>query len=190
MTDKKKTKKYLEDEKTDTESKIFKKDKVKTVEEVETKFKSAQEEAEQTYDRLLRVSAEFENYKKRSAREMAEFKKFSNESLLKEIFPVVDNLKLAINSSKNDENANNGLVEGVDITLKDILKVFEKFGVKQIESLGKTFDPRFHHAVIQEETENHPKNTVLKELQAGYMIHDRLLRPAMVIVSKEKVTVK
>ena len=189
MTDKKKTKKHIKGEEVDTKDKISKKkeDKVKTIEEMETKLKSVQEEAKQTYDRLLRVSAEFENYKKRSAREMAEFKKFSNESLLKEMLPVVDNLERAINSSRDDKTANNSLIEGVDITLKDILKVFEKFGVKQVESLGKTFDPNFHHAVMQEETGDHPKNTVLKELQTGYIMHDRLLRPAMVVVSTEKV---
>ena len=74
------------------------------------------------------------------------------------------------------------------MTLKEILKVFEQFGVKPFESVGKTFDPRIHQAVMLEETETHPENSVVKELQKGYMMHDRLLRPAMVVVSKTKTT--
>jgi molecular chaperone GrpE len=72
------------------------------------------------------------------------------------------------------------------MTLKEIYKVFEQFGVRPIESIGKTFDPVFHQAMMQEETEVYPENTVSRELQKGYMIHDRLLRPAMVVVSKKK----
>jgi molecular chaperone GrpE len=72
------------------------------------------------------------------------------------------------------------------MTLREILKVFEQFGVIPFESLGKTFDPGFHQAVMQEENEDYPDNTVLNELQKGYLIHDRLLRPAMVVVSKKK----
>lgn len=154
-----------------------------SLKKLKVKLKAAEEESKQTYDRLLRVSAEFENYKKRSSREIDEFRKFANESLIKEMLPVVDNLERAITSSGDDENTNTCIVEGVDMTLKEILRIFEKFGVKPIESLGKTFDPCFHQAVMQEETGKHPENTVLKELQKGYMIHDRLLRPAMVVVS-------
>ena len=102
---------------------------------MEAKLKVAQEESRETYDRFLRISAEFENYKKRSAREMDEFRKFANESLIKEMLSVVDNLERAINSSNDAKQANSGLVEGVDITLKEILKIFEKFNVKPVESL-------------------------------------------------------
>lgn len=153
--------------------------------EMETKIKSLEEEAKQTYDRFLRVSAEFENYKKRTAREMSEFKKFANESLIKELLLVVDNMERAINSSKekDERNSNNGLVEGIVMTLKELLKIFEKFGVKQVESLGKPFDPNFHQAVMQEETDEHPQKTVINELQKGYTINERLLRPATVVVS-------
>ncbi|MBW2740204.1 MAG: nucleotide exchange factor GrpE, partial [Deltaproteobacteria bacterium] len=154
--------------------------------EMETKIKSLEEEAKETYDRFLRVSAEFENYKKRSAREMSEFKKFANESLIKELLLVVDNMERAISSSKDEGISNNSLVEGVNMTLKELLKIFEKFGVKQVESLGKPFDPNFHQAVMQEETDEHPHNTVINELQKGYIINERLLRASTVVVSKEK----
>ncbi len=196
MTDyKKKIQKKAETDRPGTNNKVSTKkdlDKEKkgeatdSLKEMETKIKSLEEEAKETYDRFLRVSAEFENYKKRSAREMSEFKKFANESLIKELLLVVDNMERAINSSKDEGNSNNGLVEGIDMTLKELLKIFEKFGVKQVESMGKPFDPNFHQAVMQQENDEHPNNTVINELQKGYIINERLLRPAMVVVSMAK----
>ncbi|MBU1182906.1 MAG: nucleotide exchange factor GrpE [Proteobacteria bacterium] len=156
--------------------------------ELEEKVTNKELEAKQTYDRFLRVSAEFENYKKRSAREMIEFRKYANESLITELLTVVDNIERAISTSSSDDQANSCIIEGVSLTLKEILKVFDNFGVTPIESLCKTFDPNFHQAVMQEESEEHPDNTVIAELQKGYMIHDRLLRPSMVVVSKLKAT--
>ncbi len=166
-----------------------KKDKEKVIDplkEMEARLESLEQEAKENHDRFLRVSAEFENYKKRAAREMGDFRKFANESFVKAMLPVVDNLDRAIESSSNDKNTNTSVVEGVNMTLREILKVFEQFGVMPFESLGKTFDPGFHQAVMQEENEDYPDNTVLNELQKGYLIHDRLLRPAMVVVSKKK----
>jgi molecular chaperone GrpE len=154
--------------------------------EMEEKVESLKNEAAESHDRLLRLAAEFENYKKRSAREMNDFRKFANESFVKAMLPVVDNLDRAIESSSNDKHANSSVVEGVNMTLREILKVFEQYGIKPFESLGKTFDPSLHQAVMQEDDEAYPENTVSKELQKGYMIHDRLLRPAMVVVSKKK----
>ena len=199
MTKKKINKVVIEPEGVDKEEKVSKKkvsekkDKVKIVDhlkEMETKLESVEQEAKEAHDRFLRVSAEFENYKKRSAREMDEFRKFANESLIREMLTVVDNLERALNSSNNDNQANSHIAEGVDMTLKEILKVFEKFNVKPIEALGKPFDPNFHQAAMREETNERPENTVLNELEKGYMIHDRLLRPAMVVVSMPKVNTK
>jgi len=149
----------------------------------EDELQAARKEAKDAYERFLRVSAEFDNYKKRAAREAAEFKKFANETLVKEILPILDNLERAIESSDTDSEAQNGLVEGVDMTLKEMLKVFEKFNVKPIDAVGEPFDPCFHQAVIQQESDSHPENTVIKELQKGYLMHERLIRPAMVVVS-------
>jgi len=199
LTKKKINKVVIEPEGVDKEEKVSKKkvsekkDKVKIVDhlkEMETRLESVEQEAKEAHDRFLRVSAEFENYKKRSAREMDEFRKFANESLLREMLTVVDNLERALNSSNNDNQANSHIAEGVDMTLKEILKVFEKFNVKPIEALGKPFDPNFHQAAMREETNERPENTVLNELEKGYMIHDRLLRPAMVVVSMPKVNTK
>jgi molecular chaperone GrpE len=158
--------------------------------ELEAKLESKAEEAKETYDRLLRVSADFENYKKRSTREMEEFRKYANQSLLKEMLSVVDNLELAINSSKEEQGADKNLIEGLNLTLNEILRVFEKFNVKPIEAQGKTFDPTFHEAVMREESDDFPENTVISEFQKGYLIHDRLLRPAMVVVAVPKTSQK
>jgi molecular chaperone GrpE len=197
MAAKKKIKVHTETEGTGAENKALKendsnkKDKEKVIDplkEMEARLESLEQEAKENHDRFLRVSAEFENYKKRAAREMGDFRKFANESFVKAMLSVVDNLDRAIESSSNDKNTNTSVVEGVNMTLREILKVFEQFGVIPFESLGKTFDPGFHQAVMQEENEEYPDNTVLNELQKGYLIHDRLLRPAMVVVSKKKET--
>ncbi len=159
---------------------------VDPLKEMEEKLESMEQEVKENYDRWLRVSADFENYKKRAAREMNDFRKFANESFVKAMLPVVDNLDRAIESSSNENHADTSMLEGVNMTLKEILKVFEQFNVKPFESLGETFDPSLHQAVMQEESDAHPENAVVKELQKGYMMHERLLRPAMVVVSKTK----
>ncbi len=156
------------------------------VKELEAKLEAKEKEAGETYDRLLRVSAEFDNFKKRSSREMEDFRKFANQSLIKEMLSVVDNLELAMNSTNGHKAIDKDLLQGLEMTHKEILKVFEKFNVKPIDAKGQPFDPTFHEAVMQEETDDSPKNTVINELQKGYMIHDRLLRPSMVVVAKPK----
>jgi len=156
------------------------------VKELEAKLDAKAEEAKDNYDRFLRVSAEFDNYKKRSARELEDFRKYANQSLLKEMLSVVDNLELAIHSADENQRHESSLKEGLDLTRREMLRVFEKFQVTPIESKGKAFDPTYHEAVMQEETDEFPENTVVTEMQKGYLIHDRLLRPAMVVVAKPK----
>jgi len=157
------------------------------IRDLEARLDAKEKEAVEMYDRLLRVSAEFDNFKKRSSREIEEFRKFANQSLIKEMLSVVDNLELAMNSTNGHKAIDKDLLQGLEMTHKEILKVFEKFNVKPIDAKGQPFDPTFHEAVMQEETDDSPKNTVINELQKGYMIHDRLLRPSMVVVAKPKV---
>jgi molecular chaperone GrpE len=154
--------------------------------ELEAKVEAARQEAQLNYDRFLRVSAEFDNYRKRSARETQDFRKYANESLLKELLPVVDTLELAIKSAREESKGQESIVNGIDLTLKEILRVLNKFGVQPIDALNQPFDPVFHQAVVGQESDTHPKNTVIQELQKGYTLHDRLLRPAMVVVAKPK----
>ncbi len=155
-------------------------------EDIETALEKAREESKENFDRYLRVSAEFENYKKRATRDMGEFRKYANESIIKELLPVLDNLERAIDSSGKDTDTSVCIVEGVEMTHKEILKIFGKFDVEPVDALGKPFDPGFHQAVMREESDDHPENSVLKELQKGYTMHDRLIRPAMVVVSTLK----
>ena len=101
---------------------------------------------------------------------------------------MVDNLERALQTSGNNEKTDidSCVIEGVEMTLNEILRILKKFQVTPIEAVGKPFDPAFHEAMMQEESDKFPENTVISEFQKGYMIHDRLLRPAMVIVSKGK----
>jgi len=177
--------KEIEPEETTSDEQIIN-DEEDSIKTLEAKFEAKEKEAEETYDRLLRLSAEFENYKKRSSREIEEFRKFANQSLIKEMLSVVDNLELAMNSTNSHKAIDKDLLQGLEMTHREILKVFEKFNVKPIDAKGQPFDPTFHEAVMQEETDDYAKNTVINEMQRGYMIHDRLLRPSMVVVAKPK----
>ncbi|MEN8780396.1 MAG: nucleotide exchange factor GrpE [Desulfobacterales bacterium] len=157
------------------------------VKDLRSKLETKTGEAEENYDRLLRISAEFENYKKRTAREMVDFQKYANQSLLRELLPIIDNLELAIKAAAEAADSTDAcLLDGVELTRKEILKVFENFHVEPIDALGKPFDPNFHEAVMREESDEHPENTVVNELQKGYLMHDRLLRPSMVVVAMPK----
>ena len=153
--------------------------------QLKTDLSAAKNEAAENYDRMLRLMAEFENYKKRVQKQMEDHRKYANESLVKELLSVVDNLERAIHASngeKADEDA--GVVEGVEMTLNEILKLLKKYNVTPIDALGKPFDPAYHEAVMQEHSNVYPENTVTTELQKGYLLHDRLIRPTMVVVSK------
>lgn len=143
----------------------------------------ANEEIARLKDMHLRALAEFENYKKRSAREAEEFRKYANESIVRDLLPIVDNLERAIQSSDQNKGDSACLIQGVDLTLREILKVLEKYGVTPVEADGRPFDPAFHEAVMREETDEHPENTVIRELQRGYVMNTRVIRPSMVVVS-------
>lgn len=147
---------------------------------------AAKSEAAETYERMLRVMAEFENYKKRAQRQMEENRKYANESLIKELLSVVDNLERAIHASNGEKLEDSSVVEGVEMTLGEIMKLLKKYNVTPVDAHGKPFDPVYHEAVMQEESDAYPANTVITELQKGYLLHDRLIRPAMVVVSKGK----
>ncbi len=155
-------------------------------ESLRDRLNNAEAAAGENYERFLRVTADFENYKKRMEREMNDFRKFANESLIKELLPIVDNLERALAAQHGeDEDALEGMRQGVEMTLRGLMDSLKKFGVVPVETLEKPFDPNFHQAVSQEQSERYPENTVCQELQKGYMLNDRLLRPSMVVVSKK-----
>lgn len=151
--------------------------------DLKRKIEEKELEAKNNYDRFLRQAAELENFKKRALRERDEFVRFANEALIKDLLPVVDNLERAIAHASGGGNGK-PLVEGVEMVLKGLLDVLAKHGVTQISAAGQAFDPAKHEAMVQVETADHEPNMVVEELHKGYMLHDRLLRPALVSVAK------
>jgi len=151
--------------------------------DLQSKLESIEKEHKETYDRLLRVKADFENYKKRMAREMEDFRKYANQSLLKEVLSVVDHIELAIQAANSASGADQKMVEGLNLTLKELLRILEKFNVKPIDAAGQPFNPQLHEAILREACNGLPENTVVREMQKGYMISNRLLRPALVVVA-------
>jgi len=147
------------------------------------KISEVQASADMNMDSYLRSQAEMENMKKRFQKDRQDLIKYGNETLTKQLLPVADNLEKALDHSK-DENSIEALREGVDLTLKGLLNVLEKAGVEVVESVGAPFDPNFHQAVSEQEDDRAAPGAVLKELQKGYLLNQRLIRPAMVIVNK------
>ncbi|MBW2367245.1 MAG: nucleotide exchange factor GrpE [Deltaproteobacteria bacterium] len=196
MSKKEKIEKYKAAEKTvvDDDANQEKEPKVKENEEdtgplesLQNELDAAKTEASQNYDRLLRVSAEFENYKKRAVRDSQELRKYANEEFVKLMLPVVDNLERAIESADDSAGSNASLLEGVKLTLTELLKMFDRFYIKAIDAIDQPFDPMFHQAIMQEGSDEKPENTVIREMQKGYLMHDRLIRPSMVVVSTGKL---
>jgi len=142
------------------------------------------QEVERLQDRLVRLQAEFENYKKRMVREKAEFLKFAAEGLLLELLPVLDNLERAIASARAETAGREAVVEGIDMIARLFRATLEKAGVKPMDAVGKPFDPSLHQAVAQVESPGEEDNVVVGEIQKGYLLEGRVLRAAMVKVSR------
>ena len=140
------------------------------------------DEVKAQQDRYLRLAAEFENYKRLAQRDQREYARFANENLLRDLLPIVDNLERAIKFAKDSPNKG-GLMQGVELTLKQFSETLEKYGVKRITSVGERFDPSRHEAVARVGSRNAPETTVLEEHQPGYLLHERILRPSMVTVA-------
>jgi molecular chaperone GrpE len=137
-------------------------------------------ERDAVQDRLLRTAAEFDNYRKRMDRERRDLAEYTAGEVMKELLPIIDNLERALQAAEPDDP----LRKGVELTHKQMLEMLRKRGVTPIEALGADFDPNFHQAVIHEESAQHREGEVMEELQRGYVVGDRLLRPSMVKVAK------
>jgi molecular chaperone GrpE len=142
----------------------------------------AQEGVAELNDKYLRLYAEFENYRKRVQREKDDLVKYSNEDILYHLLPVMDNLEMALKHSA--DSVSEGLVKGVEITLREFQRVTEKFGLVPIPATGKPFDPSVHHAMSQVERTDMEDKTVVEEFRKGYMLSGKVLRPSLVAVSK------
>jgi len=150
---------------------------------VEERAADAESKYKEMQDRYLRLNAEFDNYKKRMMRENSDRLKYFNMELIKELLPSVDNLERAI-SHAGDENSDlENMIEGLQMVYKGMQEAFGKFGVSEIESIGKEFDPNCHQAVGMIESQEVPENHVAEECLKGYYLHDRIIRPTMVRVS-------
>ena len=149
---------------------------------VQDELTSKSEECKAINDKYLRLAAEFENYKRLTQRDQREQIRFGNEQLLKELLPVVDNMERAIKAARTN-GSDSALIQGVELTLKQLFGILAKFGVQAIETAGQDFDPSAHQAVSYGPSNDVPANKVLDEFQKGYRLHDRILRAAMVSVS-------
>jgi molecular chaperone GrpE len=139
-------------------------------------------EKEAVQDRLLRTAAEFDNYRKRVERERRDLADYLKADILAELLPILDNFERAMQTSTGGEAE--PLRKGVELIHKQLVEFLRKRGVTTLEALGKDFDPNFHQAVIHETSVAHREGEVMEELQRGYMVGDKLLRPAMVKVAK------
>ena len=137
-------------------------------------------------DKYIRLHAEFDNFKKRMSKEKSETLKYAQMPLLRDLTGVMDNLERAVIHAKNNENQDQqAFVAGVDMVTRQIGGIFERYGMVRIEAKGEPFDPTRHEAISVVEDAGIPENTITEEVQTGYFLHDRIVRPAMVMVSKK-----
>jgi molecular chaperone GrpE len=151
--------------------------------DLQKKMLAAEEKANTNWERVLRMQADMDNAQRRSERDVANAHKYSLEKFVSELLPVVDNLERSLHTSE-EEHSGNSVLEGIKLTLKMFITALEKFQVIQIDPLGETFNPEFHQAVSVQEDPAASPNTVLSVLQKGYLLNNRLVRPALVVVSK------
>lgn len=134
-------------------------------------------------NRMMRLAADLENFRKRTAREKDEMRKFGIDRVVLELLPVLDNLERALDHADKSEDSTT-IVDGVRMVHRQFLTALEKHGVKPFESKGEMFDPQRHEAIQQMETADHPTGQVLEQFQKGYYLHERLIRPALVVVAR------
>jgi len=156
----------------------------------EKKEVSIEFKLKETQDKLLRTLAEMENQRRRFEKEKSEALEFGGFNLASESLSLLDNLDRAITSFKNDENLKDvkdlvKIIEGLEVVKKDLISIFKKNGINSIDCLNKNFDPNFHQAMLEIENDEKPSGTIIQEIQKGYMMKERLLRPSFVGVTKK-----
>ncbi|MDH5600199.1 MAG: nucleotide exchange factor GrpE [Gammaproteobacteria bacterium] len=154
-----------------------------TVEVLEAKLAEAQAKADENWDQLVRIKAEMENIRRRTERDLANAHKFALEKFAQELLPVIDSMEMGV-AAAQDENADvSKLREGTEMTLKMFETAIEKFGIKGVHPHGESFNPDHHQAMSMIDSAEHAPNTVIDVMQKGYLLNERLVRPAMVVVS-------
>ena len=184
-SDKKKEEKAVPENKEPKSELKEKKEDIKKEENLEDKLKTVEE-------KLLRTMAEMENQRRRFEKERQEAFEFGGFNFARESLPLLDNIDRATASFKNDENLKNNkdldkIIEGIEVVKKDLISIFKKNGIELIECMNKKFDPNFHQAMLELEDNTKESGTVVQEIQKGYMMKDRLLRPSLVGVTKKRV---
>lgn len=149
-------------------------------EQLEDQLKEKDKEIEDLTNRLLRLQADFMNYKNRVEKDKENIFSYATEDLMNQLLPILDNFERALDSVEKED----GFYEGVKMIYEQIIKVLTDNGLKEIECIGKCFDPNLHHAVFMEESKNSEEGIILEVLQKGYMLNDKVIRPSMVKVAK------
>ena len=159
---------------------------VLTASEVD-ELKARAAKASENWDRLLRLTADFDNYKKRAIREREEAVKFANESLISRLIPIMDNFEMALAalSQTQDAAGAQSLKSGVQMISQQLKSTLQEYGLEELDAEGKPFNPNFHEAVSHQESDVVADGNVLQHLRKGYKLRDRLIRPATVIVAKK-----
>lgn len=145
-------------------------------------LEQAKQQAEENYNRFLRAQADFDNYRRRTLKEKEEMNKYASARVIESLLPVIDNFERAIEAGKNQTDQD-ALMEGIHMVFRQLMQVLEQEDVKVIEAVGKPFDPNYHQAVMQVESEEHESGIVVEEFQKGYIMKERVIRPSMVKVS-------
>jgi len=149
-------------------------------------LEEAKGRAADNWDKFIRLQAEFENYKKRIHKEQSESLKYAQLPVLREMVGILDNFERAVEHAKANPTPDlEGMISGIDMVVQQMVSAFEKFGMTRIKAQGQPFDPTLHEAMSIKETDEVPENQVVEEFQTGYILHDRVVRPAMVVVSKK-----
>ena len=152
------------------------------LEQLRRELEEKARELEEKNDRYLRVLAETDNARRRAQREREEYLRFANESLIRDLLPVIDDFDRALGAARAAGEAAS-MVEGIELIQRELLRVLERFGVERYSALGTTFDPKRHEAVSRVVSATEPENTVVGETLRGYLLHGRVLRPARVAVA-------
>jgi len=172
---------------------IEEKDSSKNEEDLDNEEKNSQDEIKDLKDQLLRSLAENENLRKRTSKEIEQIKKYGHISLLRDFLNIVDNMERAVKSStseKQSETSVKNLIDGIEIVLKEMKSLLDKNQIKKIEPLHEKFDYNFHQAMFEAPSSDYEEGLIIEVIQPGYVLYDRLIRPAMVGVSKGEMAEK
>ncbi|MFW6148275.1 MAG: nucleotide exchange factor GrpE [Atribacterota bacterium] len=181
--------KYKKMKKNELIEKLFSKKKElekkeKELEKVKKEFNDMKENEKDYKAQLMRMQADFENYKKREEKKKKEFMEYAKQDLICQLLSVIDNLERAASYTQNKEHQPETIEEGIKGTLKEFRSILEKEGLKPVKAVGEKFDPHCHEAIMQVESEQYPEDTVMEEISKGYYLKSKIIRPSLVKVSK------